>query len=145
MAGHGPPPKNPSQRARRNKDPQPLRVLIEEPATQPSLPDVQPDGEPWPTPTVAWWRMWRESALSSEFTSSDWSYLLDTAILHAQLWTGKATVAAELRLRVAQFGATPADRARLRIAFAQANEADERQGTRTSSSRSRHAGLRLAE
>lgn len=144
MAGRGFPPKDPSTRARRNKDPQPLRVLHEEPAIQPDLPPATPDGDPWPALTREWWAMWKASALSEEFTASDWSYLLDTAILHARLWSGSTSVAAELRLRVAQFGATPADRARLRIQFAQADDADEKRGTRQTSSRERHADLRLA-
>lgn len=144
MAGKGFPPKEPSQRARRNKDSQPMRVLHEDPAGQPDLPAAMPGGDPWPEPTRTWWAMWKDSALSEDFTSSDWSYLLDTALLHARLWSGQVSAAAELRLRVAQFGATPADRARLRITFAQAEDADEKRGTRQPSSRSRHADLRLA-
>ncbi|OLT75211.1 hypothetical protein AWB96_15975 [Mycobacteroides chelonae] len=70
--------------------------------------------------------MWKDSPLSSEFTSTDWSELLDTAVLHARYWSGDVKVAAELRLRVAKFGATPEDRARLRIQFAAANEADKK-------------------
>lgn len=145
MAGRGPAPKDPSSRARRNKDPQALRVLIAEPAPQIPLPLVMPDGEPWPAATRAWWAMWADSPLSAEFTTTDWSYLLDTAIIHGRLWTGDVKAAPELRLRVAQFGATPVDRARLRITFAQAEEADGRGGTRQSSSKSRHPGLKLAE
>lgn len=151
MAGRGPAPKDPSRRARRNKDPQPLRVIHAEPVAQPDLPTVhvEDDGElvefQWPAVTQEWWRMWAESPLSAEFTASDWSFLLDTAVLHARLWSGNASAAAELRLRVAKFGATPEDRARLRITFAQADDADEKRGTRQPSSRERHAGLRLAE
>jgi hypothetical protein len=68
--------------------------------------------------------MWARSPQSELFTESDWSELLDTALLHARLWRGEVSVASELRLRVAKFGATPEDRARLRIQFAQADEAD---------------------
>lgn len=151
MAGRGPAPKDPSKRARRNKDPQPFRVIVAEPEPQPDLPTIQveEDGElvefVWPAATQAWWSMWGKSPLSAEFTGSDWSYLLDTALLHARLWMGQVSVAAELRLRLERFGATPADRARLRITFAQADEADERRGTRQPSSRDRYEGLRLAE
>jgi hypothetical protein len=80
----------------------------------------------WPAQTVAWWRMWDESPLSAEFTANDWSELMDTALIHARLWSGDIKAAAELRLRVAKFGATPEDRARLRITFAQADQADEK-------------------
>lgn len=146
MAGRGPAPKNPDQRARRNKDPLPLRVIEAEATPQPPLPDVMPGDEPWPAQTREWWRMWSISPLAEEFTDAEWSFLLDTAVIHARLWSGDAKAAAELRLRVDQFGMTPTSRARLRITFAQAAEADERRGTRqASSSKGRYDGLKLAE
>jgi hypothetical protein len=150
MAGRGPAPKDPSRRARRNKQPE-MRVIAAEPVEQPPLPTihVEDDGQlvefVWPSRTQEWWQMWGDSPLSAEFTSTDWSELLDTALLHARFWRGDKTVAAELRLRVAKFGATPEDRARLRITFAQAEEADEKRGTRTSSSRKRYGDLKLAD
>jgi hypothetical protein len=67
-----------------------------------------------------------DSPLSNEFTAPDWSELLDAARLHAEYWRGNPKVAAELRLRVAKFGATPEDRARLRIQFAMASHAENR-------------------
>lgn len=151
MAGNGPPPKDPDRKARRNKTPQ-MRVIIAEPVPQPDLPsiEIEKDGQlvefVWPARTHQWWQMWGESPLAAEFTATDWSELLDTALLHAQYWSGRLSLAGELRLRVAKFGATPEDRARLRITFAQADEADEKRGTRkASSARDRHPGLKLAE
>ncbi|HTF53581.1 MAG TPA: hypothetical protein VK735_39565 [Pseudonocardia sp.] len=136
MAGSGPAPKDPNKRARKNSDPTPLRLIQAEAVQQPELPtfDVQvsEDGEiqhaefRWPERTLAWWRMWGNSPLSADFTDSDWDFLLDTAMLHAKFWNGDMKVAAELRLRVAKFGATPEDRARLRIVFVSADEAEER-------------------
>lgn len=132
MSGMGPAPKDPSKRARRNIDPIPLRVITAEPTQQPDLPsfEVEVDGEltefTWPARTQEWWQMWADSPLSAEFTSTDWNELLDTALLHAAYWRGELKLAAELRLRVAKFGATPEDRARLRITFAQANEAENK-------------------
>jgi hypothetical protein len=146
MAGKGPAPKPPSRRARTNAEPVPLRVITAQPVPQPELPtfSVEVDGELvefcWPSRTQEWWRMWQESPLSAEFTSTDWSELLDTALLHAQFWRGRLSVAPELRLRVAKFGATPEDRARLRITFAQADEAEEKR-PRAQSSRQRYKGL----
>ena len=144
MAGHGPPPKDPSQRARRNRAPE-FRVLTADPVDQPALPTVD---EEWPERTRQWWSMWADSPLAAEFTSTDWSELLDTALLHARYWRkpseASTAVAGELRIRVAKFGATPEDRARLKITFAAANDAEDRSGTRQSSSRDRHAGLKLA-
>ena len=146
--GRGPVPKDPSTRARRNADPTPLRVLKAEPVPQPDLPtfEVEVDGElvkfAWPARTREWWAMWGASPLSAEFTSTDWSELLDTAMLHARYWRGNVKVAAELRLRVAKFGATPEDRARLRIVFAQAEDAEQ---SKPRQSAPRYDNLRLAD
>lgn len=152
MAGRGSAPKDPDKRARRNKDPVPLRVIEAQPVEQPPLPTFyvyDEDGKRrlfrWPERTKQWWEMWRDSPLSAEFTETDWSELLDTALLHARFWRGEVKLAAELRLRVAKFGATPEDRARLRIVFAQADEAEDKTPRRESASSSRYAGLRLAD
>lgn len=123
MAGVGPAPKSSDRRARRNKQEQPTTILRFEEAEQPNL----PEGYPWPEETLEWWSMWRDSPQAEHFGSTDWSFLLDTALLHANLWgNGDTTVLAELRIRVAKFGATPEDRARLRMQFAEADEADGR-------------------
>lgn len=141
MAGRGTPPKPADQRARRNKDPHPLRVVETVPAKQPALPRSTPDGEPWPVQTRKWWRMWGASPLTAEFTEPDWSELLDTAVLHARFWTGDAKVAAELRLRTAKHGATAEDRARLRIQFVHADKA-EREASTPPAMPTRYEGLR---
>jgi hypothetical protein len=66
--------------------------------------------------TVAWWQTWRESPQASTFTATDWSFLIDTALMHNSMWSkGQWTLAAEVRLRAAKFGATPEDRARLKL------------------------------
>lgn len=113
-----------------------LRIITAQPVEQPSLPVIEQvvldeNGKPrkkrftWPTMTRRWWKMWGESPLSAEYTETDWSFLLDTAYLHARYWKGDVRVAAELRLRVAKFGATPEDRARLRIQFAVADNLED--------------------
>lgn len=122
MAGRGPAPKPSDKRARRNADPVGTRTLSLVRASAPQL----PDGFTWHSQTEAWWASWAGSPLALDFTELDWSYLLDTAILHSAMWSGDSGVAAELRLRVAKFGATPEDRARLRIVFADADEKDGR-------------------
>ena len=109
-----------------------LRIITAQPVEQPALPTIEQVvvaefGVPkkkrfnWPTITKRWWKMWGESPLSAEYTETDWAFLMDTAYLHALYWKGDTKVAAELRLRVAKFGATPEDRARLRIQFAVAD------------------------
>lgn len=131
MAGRGPAPKEKRSRARDT----PTRDIIKSDGkvggfelpddVLPVLPDdqqIDPDNvlrEQWHSQTVRWWQNWRESPQASRMLSGpDWDYLLDTALLHHQMWMsgGKNSErAAEIRLRVATFGATPADRLRLRL------------------------------
>ncbi len=135
MAGRGPAPKDPNRRAPRNSEPAPQTLLRFEHSEPPELPDFRVhDGEElveyqWPERTREWWGRWRNSAQAEHFSSTDWEFLLDTALLHARLWSGETTVAAELRLRGAKFGATVEDRARFRMQFAAADEADAQRPT----------------
>lgn len=150
MAGKGIQPKDPSKRARRNADPIPMRILPRLLAEQPELPEfvVETDQglEPfrWPERTRDWWQMWADSPLAVDFTSTDWSELLDAALLHARVWSGELKWLPELRLRTAKFGATPEDRARLRITFAQADEAEVSAVSKVTSARARMQGIRKA-
>ena len=54
-------------------------------------------------------------AARGRVTALEWSELLAAAVLHGMFWSGDTKVAAEFRLRVAKFGATPEDRQRLRV------------------------------
>jgi hypothetical protein len=136
MAGRGPAPKAAGRRARRNADPVPSKVLEFVKGEAFDLPeDIE-----WHPRTVAWWLMWQRSPQAGSFTESDWSFLLDTALMHHAMWEkGQWTLAAEVRLRVAKFGATPEDRARLRMVFADADEKDEKRAR--GNSRARYEGL----
>lgn len=128
MAGRGRPPKDPEKRVRKNASPISGRTIEARVSEQMELPSfdvtVYINGVPetrefvWPERTREWWAMWGESEIARNFTATDWSELLDTAVLHARYWSGDFKVAGELRLRTAKFGATPEDRARLRIEFA---------------------------
>lgn len=123
MAGRGPAPKDPGRRVRRNADSVPVVVLPARYEAQPALPDLFP----WPERTRQWWQMWATAPQAELFTQTDWDFLLDTALIHADIWGNwNLDRMPELRLRVAKFGATPEDRARLRIQFAAADEADEK-------------------
>jgi len=141
MAGVGPAPKDPNKRARRNKDGVPGTELPFVHAEQPPLPRMGPKFR-WPATTRRWWEMWGGSAQAQLMTATDWSFLLDTALLHARFWCGDPSVAGELRLRVAKFGATIEDRARLRITFAVADKAEGGQRPPAPSSRERRGVLR---
>lgn len=120
MAGRGPAPKNPAARRRRN--PQPIQTQVVEEDGEVRGPELPEEFE-WPDATKRWWDTWRASPQASTFTTTDWDFLLDTALLHAAYWSGESSVAAELRLRVAKFGATPEDRARLRLQVGDAAKA----------------------
>ncbi|WP_208092421.1 hypothetical protein [Blastococcus xanthinilyticus] len=93
--------------------------MAAKPARQPALPrDVD-----WHPRTRAWWRDWKSWPLAHTFTASDWSFLLDTALMHHRMWSeGEMKWAAEIRLRVAKYGSTPEDRQRLRIQFTDPGE-----------------------
>ena len=113
MPGRGAAPKDPSQRVRRNK-PAAVPVLVADGKVYgPELPATHE----WPEATVKWWQAWRTSAQAAKFGETDWLFLIDTAVLHAEFWLGNRTLAAELRLRVAKFGATMEDRLRLKFAI----------------------------
>lgn len=112
MAGRGPAPKDPAKRRRRNATPPTTVVVPDDELRGPDL----PAGVEWHEMTREWWDTWRRSAQAQTMTATDWSFLRDTALMHDAMWSkGQWTLAAEVRLRVAKFGATPEDRARLRI------------------------------
>lgn len=113
MAGRGPAPKESRSRVRdERRREESLKVI--EPTGKTYGFDL-PESHVWPDATVTWWETWRRSPQAQAFTDTDWSFLLDTAVLHAEFWLGDLKAAAELRLRAAKFGATPEDRARLKI------------------------------
>lgn len=127
MPGRGPAPKDPAERRRRNKPPLPPVVVTGDGEVRgPEL----PGSYDWPAQTRSWWETWRSSPQASTFTATDWGFLLDTALLHAELWAGNGAVAAELRLRVAKFGATPEDRMRLRITIEEPEKVSKPRGQR---------------
>lgn len=146
MAGRGPAPKDPSTRARRNRQSD-MRVIKGQRSPQPKLPtgvkvrDAQGKLRPftWPQQTKNWWKHWGSSPLAEDFGDTDWSFLLDTAFIHAAYWRGQLSLAGELRLREAKLGATPEDRLRLKIQFEQADEAEDKGRRRRSGAASRPA------
>lgn len=138
MPGRGLPPKDPSKRRRRNVDPIPQTVVVNDGSRHgPDLPDVYE----WHPRTVEWWETWRTSPQAAEFTKTDWDFLVDTAMLHSRFWGGATMLAPELRLRAAKFGQTPEDRLRLRLSV---TEPDEQKPSGTSPRKSRYEHLRPA-
>lgn len=154
MAGRGPAPKDPAKRVRRNADSTSQTILRFEQAEQPELPEfdvqVEVDGEMtsqrfrWPERTREWWKTLGEAPQAEVLGSTDWSFLLDTALLHARVWgEGDLKLLPELRLRVAKIGATPEDRARLRMQFADADAADSKRSAPAESARARRGQIKV--
>lgn len=144
----GPPPKTPDQRARRNKDAVPWAVIEGGGCAQPPL----PDNREWSPETRDWWAMWGRSPQARYFGSTDWAALLDSALIHHGYWSAESArarleFAAELRLRIAEFGATPAARLRLRIQFATAEETEAKaaKATKGQSARDRREPLKALD
>lgn len=116
MAGRGPAPKGTRSRPRDQKQDEARLTVLPDCVDEIRGAEL-PEGFDWPPATVTWWETWRRSPQAQTFTDTDWSFLLDTAVMHAEFWLGNRSLAAELRLRVAKFGATPEDRARLRLSI----------------------------
>jgi hypothetical protein len=134
VAGNGPPPAESRSRARDNSTRTiirsdgklagfDLRDLPEE--FLPMMPKSEwadentPEREPWHPATLRWWDNWRASPQASRMTTDpDWDYMLDTALMHHVSWQSGGRNSerfAEIRIRVANFGATYADRLKLRL------------------------------
>jgi len=121
VAGRGPQPKETRSRERDTPDKEALVAGAR--ANGWDLPEGvlghEKDGEliEWHPITVLWWKSWRESPQAQRMlTEPDWMFLLDTALIHHEMWRNKRwEFGAELRLRAAKFGATPEDRARLKF------------------------------
>ena len=134
MAGRGPAPKavrsRPNDTARREAE---MTKVAQDGALRgPNLPEFD-----WHPRTLSWWDTWRRCAQAQQFTSTDWDFLTDTALLHTRLWNGEASAASELRIRAAKFGATPEDRLRLKVQVDQEAE----QAPKPATSKARRARI----
>lgn len=123
MAGRGPAPKDPARRRRRNATEPETVITPDDELRGPELPegvlgvdDETGEAVPWHPMTQLWWDAWRSSAQAQTFVDTDWLFLIDTALMHHTMWAkGRWEFASEVRLRAAKFGATPEDRARLKL------------------------------
>lgn len=68
------------------------------------------------------WKTWSESPQSATWMETDWEELAITTLLVDQLYLGDTKLAGEIRQRVAKWGATNEDRARLRMKFEKSEE-----------------------
>jgi hypothetical protein len=123
MAGRGRVPKE--HRTREYDSPQ-LEELTAAPVADRTLPmDLLPDGDVWHPATLRWWAAWVESPLTADLPAVDWRELEACAVLHHEFMSKRSTaLAAELRLRVAKWGATPEDRMRLKVKVTTGEQAE---------------------
>lgn len=88
----------------------------------------------WHPKTREWWDTWRRTEIATLLEDSDWEFLQDTAFLHHRVYNDRSSIAqvtaamAEIRQRVAKFGATFEDRLKLRIKFADTQVAENKAG-----------------
>jgi hypothetical protein len=113
MPGRGPAPKVERTREADNKIREAQTIKVSADGVLRGF--VLPKEIDWHPRTKVWWASWRTSPIAQTFTSNDWDFLLDTALLHNEMWNGSTNLAAEIRLRVSAFGSTPESRLRLRI------------------------------
>ncbi|WP_234431748.1 hypothetical protein [Streptomyces sp. NRRL S-241] len=68
------------------------------------------------------WKTWSSAPQTAAWTETDWSELELTTKLVDGLYLGDLKLAGEIRQRVAKWGATVEDRARLRMTFEKTHE-----------------------
>src|SRR6478752_3381519 len=86
-------------------------------------PELPVDFE-WHPRTIQWYETWRRSPQASVMVDTDWEAMIETAIMHTKFWraaydgrtsaNAMTNLSAQLKSRMAQFGATYEDRLRLR-------------------------------
>jgi len=136
MAGRGPAPKDPTKRRRRNVGEPETVIIADDELRGPELPAGvlgDEDGVPveWHPMTQLWWDSWRTSPQAQTFVQTDWLFLIDTALMYHTMWAkGRWEFASEVRLRAAKFGATPEDRARLKLKVDDPTNAPQRPAQR---------------
>jgi hypothetical protein len=130
MAGRGPAPKDPSTRARRNKDGAPYRVVEIKPGKQPTLISVfgrqnPMTGEPWRKWTLEFWKQLDGFPSTVNHLPAQWSSLARAIAYEEAAILGMAP-AAEGRLRMSKHGVDPDDLMRLRILTVEADVAEQK-------------------
>lgn len=130
MAGRGPAPKRPQDRARTNKDGAEWRVITMSPEAQPALEDVLGDvnpvtDEPWRPSSRTFWGQLGGHPTTRALLPAQWSSLARAVAYDEAALVGKCS-ASEARLRLAKFGIDPDDMLRLRVQVVAADEAERR-------------------
>lgn len=135
MTYKGVPPKDDDQRVRAaNKNWEKTVVEPDGELRGPDLPDVF--GIVWCRRTKEWWHTWRQQPQTKLMEDTDWETMLETALMHNELWrprpdgkwlspTAVVNYMAEIRRRVGAFGATWEDRQKLRLQIVKPESPEE--------------------
>ncbi|QOP66663.1 terminase small subunit [Gordonia phage GrootJr] len=149
MAGHGPPPKDPSTRQRRHKT---SSSAVLRPVEDPDIPELPPasdwlggiedelgdmEGRPretrdWPKPVVAWWNDIWSSPMSSEFQDSDIHGLYLACFYLSQVlnpflkMSDRISASKAYEVQVRNFGLNPMSRRSLQWEIERTEEAQDR-------------------
>lgn len=115
MSRPGPTPKDPAQRARRNKDAGQSFVL----ASDGSLvgPELPSDRE-WGQATRDFYNTWRRSPQARAFEDTDWLDLTLCAVMYEKIYYSSkpsSMMIGELRQHLSKLGSTIEDRQKLRM------------------------------
>ncbi len=127
---HGPTPKAPSARQRRNKTAGARRLALVDPATV-EVPDLPDDlGRSWHPRTVEKWQAVHLSPMFPEYDDSDIEGLISLAVLWDDFWqadnpTARIRLAAEIRQNEVRYGLSPIDRRRLSWEIDRGEEAEQ--------------------
>ena len=150
MAGRGPAPKDPSKlaghgaaKARQGE----MRVINVDPVPQPDLVSLlgevnEATGLEWHPATLELWDNLGVFPSLGVLQGAQWAVLARAMMLDDAFMRGELRHASELRLQLQKFGIAPDDVARLRIVFAQADEADSKR-PQNISARERRSGIRV--
>lgn len=151
MAGRGPAPKDPNKlaghgaaKARQGE----MTVINVAPVPQPDLVKLlgkvnAATGEEWHPSTLVLWKNLGEFPSLGALQSAQWAVLARAMMLDDAFMRGELKHAAELRLQLQKFGVAPDDVARLRIVFAQADEADSKRPAPGASARERRGQIKV--
>ena len=82
----------------------------------------------WPKQTRKWWKAVTALPHCALWDEGDWAFAVDTALIHAAMWGGDLTRAAEVRLRERAMGTTADARRDLRIRYVENLDEDEAKG-----------------
>jgi len=115
----GPKPKENAQRRNKHEHAQQLTSSTTEGRALPAGLGIKTAG------ARRFWKTWATSPQASQWAETDWAELEITVKLADAFYQGDVRLAGEIRQRVAKWGATTEDRARLRMSIEDSEDQDQ--------------------